>query len=67
MNYFRRNVEDYFSEILPTTVVGSPSRHFDNAKQNDNFERKGRSDNNTSSKNNNKDDKDKKNTFNVAG
>ena len=60
-------MEDYFSEILPTTVIGSPSRNYGNAKPNDNFEGHGRFNDKSTSKNNDKDDKDRKNTFNVAG
>ena len=64
VNNFRRNVEDYFSEILPTTVVGnSPSRKkypniIENAKNATDL---------TSNDKTQKDDNDRKSSFNVAG
>lgn len=57
-------MEDYFSEILPATVVGnSPSRKkypniIDNAKN---------ATDSTSNNNTQKDDNDRKSSFNVAG
>ena len=64
VNNFRRNVEDYFSEILPTTVVGnSPSRKkYPNIIDNSKSFKESTSDDNTK-----KDDNDRKSSFNVAG